>query len=1196
MTMLGSMDRHVKKLKIDKILPGIYSRIYRTGANYERYLKNCGKDFSFYFFIYAAYLDARHGDRFAEDVTIRGRVLAAVRKRISLFDASVYRSSHRDLVDILLDDDSNWSHFIGYGWAENRKIANSLSLTGYDDVKKRFSDFLARLVCSDTAPARAEVDGNYLYSPTTLRRGNLPHVVRVIDLIMPVYGNFELTKISVESVLAARNSTRNRLFILNDCSPDPNITSYLRFIEANNDNVTLLENSENLGFVRTVNRGFMITEYDTVILNSDIEVSDFWLDRLIWHSESQSSVGTITPFSNNATICSFPYIGKDNERWQDLSVGRINELFYEANKGLSIEIPTGVGFCMYVSRALLESVGAFDEASFGHGYGEENDLCHRAAQAGFKNLHALDVYVYHAGRASFDLKNLKPDDNMPVLVAKHPAFLEEVAQAFESDLSGSARLRVIILSALSSPEEKSLIILHNLGGGTASIADHDRSKTGGIVFNIVPNENQDNFAISVKFGEQEFGNGSATNDEIKHLICAGMLDRIVVHHLFGLDQSVLLALRQTTTPVEVFVHDLIWVCPYIFGLRPGGQYCGFPSNTNVCTKCQLFDGEAIDNGGDNALWRERHASILRAARVVVVASQTVADILRRILPGPNYIVSDELWRKWEATLDWKARTRAPVLDKARPLVVLGSISERKGRSLVEAVMPHLKRLGIRLTVVGEMTGNEKFVVDQSGRYSPDRLTELLQEKNPAAIWISSTAIETFSLTLSEALASGYPVIVNDIAILDERAKDHDHTYLLDHNEDPQNVAADICEILSGRKSQLKDDWVHTRAPEPAESIDSAAIFPNRPPRVHINLGAKPKVSFLVSNHDTKKSLGYRVPDACAYVRLLSLVDHVGDAFELSYFADPNMLTMSDIRKSDVFVTNRNALEKEYFVDRVVSCQLNHGTKVVYDIDDQLYEIDKDHPEADYYRKQAMFMREITKKADQVICSTQTLKDFVIEHFNENCSVVRNSIRRDWFQKYSACGDRQKALRLVYYGTSSHRDDWLMIADDVVRFCENHSAEVEFQLIGVMSDQDRPAHWPANMSILSPPHFATLSYKGFCGWLSNAVAPDVAFAPLEKSYFNQFKSELKVLEIAASGATPVFSKGFSYDDVVRSETGFGVGVDRDGSWADALQGLLEASAERKRELKRANHSVLDAWSSVHHAAKFHEILWRTIGAS
>ena len=53
-----------------------------------------------------------------------------------------------------------------------------------------------------------------------------------------------------------------------------------------------------------------------------------------------------------------------------------------ANAGKSIEIPVGVGFCLYIRRECLDEIGYFDEAKFGKGYGEEVAFCMQATKAG----------------------------------------------------------------------------------------------------------------------------------------------------------------------------------------------------------------------------------------------------------------------------------------------------------------------------------------------------------------------------------------------------------------------------------------------------------------------------------------------------------------------------------------------------------------------------------------------------------------------------------------------------------------------------------------------------------------------------------------------------------------------------------------------------------------------------------------------
>ena len=71
--------------------------------------------------------------------------------------------------------------------------------------------------------------------------------------------------------------------------------------------VTLLRNERNLGFVQSVNRGMVLhPDRDVVLLNSDTEVANDWLDRLSAAAHSARDIATATPFSNSAGYCGFP--------------------------------------------------------------------------------------------------------------------------------------------------------------------------------------------------------------------------------------------------------------------------------------------------------------------------------------------------------------------------------------------------------------------------------------------------------------------------------------------------------------------------------------------------------------------------------------------------------------------------------------------------------------------------------------------------------------------------------------------------------------------------------------------------------------------------------------------------------------------------------------------------------------------------
>ena len=223
----------------------------------------------------------------------------------------------------------------------------------------------------------------------------------MIDVVIPVYRGLAETRRCIESVLASRQAAAFETVVIDDATPEPEIAAWLDSM-AGQGKITLLRNPANLGFVASVNRGMSHhRDRDVVLLNSDTEVANDWLDRLAACARSEPRVATVTPFSNNATICSYPFEGWQGEIPGTLGLAELDRMFATVNAGRSVEIPTAVGFCMYIRREALDAFGLFDAERYGRGYGEENDFCMRAVKAGWKNLLAGDVFVFHEGSVSF---------------------------------------------------------------------------------------------------------------------------------------------------------------------------------------------------------------------------------------------------------------------------------------------------------------------------------------------------------------------------------------------------------------------------------------------------------------------------------------------------------------------------------------------------------------------------------------------------------------------------------------------------------------------------------------------------------------------------------------------------------------------------------------------------------------------------
>src|SRR2546427_832668 len=127
-----------------------------------------------------------------------------------------------------------------------------------------------------------------------------------IDVVIPVYNAPADLARCVDSVLA-HTSGAYRLGLIDDASPGPAIGAHFAALaDRALPDLVLLRNDHNLGFIGTANRGMRLSGADVVLLNSDTIATAGWLDALARCVASDPRIGTATPFSDNAEICSFP--------------------------------------------------------------------------------------------------------------------------------------------------------------------------------------------------------------------------------------------------------------------------------------------------------------------------------------------------------------------------------------------------------------------------------------------------------------------------------------------------------------------------------------------------------------------------------------------------------------------------------------------------------------------------------------------------------------------------------------------------------------------------------------------------------------------------------------------------------------------------------------------------------------------------
>lgn len=231
---------------------------------------------------------------------------------------------------------------------------------------------------------------------------------RRVDIVVCVHDALEDVKSCLSSICSARNSEQQNLIIVDDGSDEPT-AEYLYTFARNARWINLHRNEKARGYTKAANQGLIASTAELVVLlNSDAVVTDGWAEKLADAVFSTPGAGIVGPMSGAASHQSIPEHRSSNGQTaiNDLPAGLTAEDMnryceqWTASHVLP-RVPLVHGFCFGVTRNVIDSIGYFDEENFPRGYGEENDYCFRAADAGFGLVIATHTYVFHAKSKSY---------------------------------------------------------------------------------------------------------------------------------------------------------------------------------------------------------------------------------------------------------------------------------------------------------------------------------------------------------------------------------------------------------------------------------------------------------------------------------------------------------------------------------------------------------------------------------------------------------------------------------------------------------------------------------------------------------------------------------------------------------------------------------------------------------------------------
>ena len=245
------------------------------------------------------------------------------------------------------------------------------------------------------------------------QRGGIPKPassavpVATVDIVVPVYNALEDVKKCLESLQRCTDGLTVKVIVVNDGS-DEATTQWLREYCGGKPVFKLIEHEKNAGYTKAVNTGLKASTAEYAITqNSDTIVSPGWLTGLVRCMNSSPDIGIVGPLSNAASWQTVPNLRDEqgnfavNELPAGYTVDDMAQVVRDASTRAYPRLPLINGFCFMIKREVITAIGIMDEENFPIGYGEENDYCIRAIEAGYELVIADDVYIFHAKSKSF---------------------------------------------------------------------------------------------------------------------------------------------------------------------------------------------------------------------------------------------------------------------------------------------------------------------------------------------------------------------------------------------------------------------------------------------------------------------------------------------------------------------------------------------------------------------------------------------------------------------------------------------------------------------------------------------------------------------------------------------------------------------------------------------------------------------------
>ena len=199
-----------------------------------------------------------------------------------------------------------------------------------------------------------------------------------LSIIIVNTNNKKLLEECLYSIYASTKKISFEIIVIDNNSADGSQA----MVKQHFPQVTLVENKENLGFIKASNQGLRIfSGRYALLLNDDTLVKDGAFDRMVEFMDKNFKAGACGPKLLNL------------DGTPQRQGGLLGPRFWKAKKPRPVKFV--IGACLLVRREVIDQVGILDENLFF--YNDDLDWCLRIRKAGWKIYYLPQAEVVHYG-------------------------------------------------------------------------------------------------------------------------------------------------------------------------------------------------------------------------------------------------------------------------------------------------------------------------------------------------------------------------------------------------------------------------------------------------------------------------------------------------------------------------------------------------------------------------------------------------------------------------------------------------------------------------------------------------------------------------------------------------------------------------------------------------------------------------------